>query len=392
MLRRAFVGIGGLALAGSGLSSSARAADPASAAGIVSVKDPQFGAAGDGHHDDTAAIQAAVNYCFGPPSAPHGTPMAGTNGVLHFPPGEYVVSAPIELTKLVGGRILGSGRFVTRIVNGGGGPVFRTNGCGYSHFEGLFLRATDTASAAFDLNWDGTPGGAALQSNTFLDMLFDGGACGVDIGAGGFMGSENIFINCFWIRSAIAGLKTSNFNALQNTIVGGNFQACNMGVWVSRGSVALIESVGFQVQREWDIRVDNSANDTINVIGCRTESQNFIRLKNYVQAVVLGCTQSAPTGPGTFLQPGGCPTTVERCVSTNGEIDLDAEARLTIRGSSFGRKDWLNYGPLYPGQVIELEDIQYNGTPNSHPNGAPLRIARQRITSEGSFDYVVKPA
>jgi hypothetical protein len=130
----------------------------------------------------------------------------------------------------------------------------------------------------------------------------------------------------------------------------------------------------------------------MNVIGCRTESPNFMQLKNYVQAVVLGCTQASPADQGTFLQPAGCPTTVERCVSTNGQIDLEAEARLVVRGCSFGRKDWLNYGPLYFDQVIELEDVQYNGTPNSHPNGAPLRIARQRITSEGTFDYVVKRA
>jgi hypothetical protein len=71
---------------------------------------------------------------------------------------------------------------------------------------------------------------------------------------------------------------------------------------------------------------------------------------------------------------------------------LDAEARLTVRGCSFGRKDWLSYGTLYPNQVIELEDIQYGGTPNSHPNGVPLQIAKQRITSEGTFDYMVKRA
>ena len=381
-----------MALAGNGLLSSARAdgSDQASGIGIVNVKDPQFGAAGDFSVDDTAAIQAAVNHCFGSPAAPHSSAMASKNSVLYFPAGNYRITAPIKLTKLHGCRVIGSGRFATQIVNVAGGPIFATNGCGYSHFEGIYLRSSDTSSAVFDLNWDGTPGGAALQSNSFIDMFFDGGAYGIDIGAGGFMGSENIFLNCFWYRCATAGLKTSNFNACQNTIVGGNIQACNMGVWVSRGSVTVIESVGFQLQREWDIRVDNSANDTMNVIGCRTESQNFMQIKNYVQAVVLGCTQASPHDSGTFLEPAGCPATAERCVSTNGQIVLDAEARLTVRGCSFGRKDWLSYGTLYFDQVIEIEDVQYNGTPNSHPNGAPLQIARQRISSEGTFDYVVK--
>lgn len=389
MLRRAFVGMGGMALAGSDLLSSARAAaDPA--AGIVSVKDPQFGARGDNRSDDTAAIQAAVNSCFGSPASPHGSAMVAKNDVLYLPPGNYRITVPIQLTKLHGCRIIGSGRFTTQIVNETGGPVFATNGCGYSHFEGIYLRSSDKNSAVFDLNWDGTSGGAALQSNSFVDMFFDGGACGIDIGAGGFMGSENIFVNCFWYRCATAGLKTSNFNACQNTIVGGNIQACNMGVWVSRGSVTMIESVGFQLQEEWDIRVDNSANDTINVIGCRTESPKFMQVKNYVHAMLLGCTQAAPTSTGYFLQPAGCPTTVERCVSLNGQIALQADARLTVRGSSFGRTDWLSYGPLFPNQAIELEDVQFGGTPNSHSLlSPPTKIAKQRITSAGVHEYAI---
>jgi hypothetical protein len=29
-------------------------------------------------------------------------------------------------------------------------------------------------------------------------MFFDGGSIGVEIGHSGFMGSENLFLNCFW--------------------------------------------------------------------------------------------------------------------------------------------------------------------------------------------------
>ncbi len=394
MQRRAFFGMGAMALAGAQLLPriDAASADPALPnIGLVNVKDPQFGAVGDGHANDTAAVQAAANYCFGSPSAPHGVAMVEKNGVLYFPPGVYKITAPISIAKLMGGRIVGSGRFVTKVINDGGGAAFATNSCAFSHFEGLHLRASDKTAAVFDLNWDGKPGGDALQSNTFIDMFFDGGAYGVDIGAGGYMGSENIFINCFWIYSAIAGLKTSNFNACQNTVVGGDFQACNMGIWVSRGSVTLVESVGFQVQKEWDIRVDNSANDTINVIGCRTESPNFVQVKNFVHTFIVGCTQAGPTG--YFLRPGGCPTTVERCVSLNGQISLAADARLSVRGSSFGRKDWLSYAPLNDGQAIELEDVRYGGTPNSHSLLSPTTIiGKQRITAAGVQDYALNPA
>jgi|GEM_PF-4074832 len=395
MRRRALFSMGGMVLAGTGFLSPTGGAIADSAPanlGIVSVKDPRFGAAGDHATDDTAAIQAAANYCFGSPEAPHGSVNVTSNSVLYFPPGNYRITAPIKFEKLHGARILGSGRFVTKIANETG-PAFSANGCGYCHFEGLYLRSSDTGAAVFDLNWDGTPGGAALQSNAFIDIMFDGGGYGIDIGAGGYMGSENIFVNCFWIYSAIAGLKTSNFNALQNTIVGGNFQSCNMGVWVSRGSVCVIEGTGFQVQKEWDIRVDNSANDTINIIGCRSESPNFVQVENFVHTYIVGCTQSAPTTTGYFLRPAGCPTTVERCVSVNGQIELGADARLSVRGCSFGRDDWLSYGPLGGDRAIELEDVQYGGTPNIHSLlSPPKRIAKRRITAAGVHDYALSPA
>jgi len=348
---------------------------------------PPFGALGDFRSDDTGALQAAADYCFGAPSDPHGTAAVSSNKVLRIPPGNYKITSPIRLAKLHGGRIIGSGRFVTKITNVTGGPVLVTNGCGYSHFEGMYLESSGKTATVFDLNWDGTAGGAALQSNTFLDMLFNGGGIGVDIGAGGYMGSENIFINCFWISQVMAGIKTSNFNALQNTIVGGNFQTCNIGVWVYKGSVPLVESVGFQVSKEWDVRVDNSANDSLTVIGCRTESSNFVKIRNGVHAYILGCSQTEAGPAGYFLDPGGCPVTIERCVSLQGQVTLSTDARLTVRGSSFGRTDWLSHSRLNSGQAIELEDVQYGGTPNSKGGGSIGRISRQRITSAGVFEY-----
>ena len=247
--------------------------------------------------------------------------------------------------------------------------------------------STNKTATIFDLSWDGTPGGPALQSNTFIDMFFSGGGIGVDIGAGGYMGSENLFVNCFWIGQATAALKTSNFNALQNTVVGGNIQNSNIGIWVLRGSVPLVESVGFQLSKEWDIRVDNSANDTLTVIGCRTESSNFARVYNGVHAYIVGCSQTEAGPAGYFLQPAGCPVTVERCISLRGQIALSSEARLTVRGCSFGQSEWLRYSALRSGHFIEVEDVQYGGTPNSKGSGPSGTIAKRRITSDGIFDY-----
>ena len=352
----------------------------------VSAK--EFGARGDFANDDTRALQAAVDDCFGNSARPHGTTGVVSNKVLLIPAGRYRITSPLEIAKLQGGRVLGDGRFVTQIVNVAGGPAIVTNGCAYSHFEGMYLQSQGTDATVFDLNWDGSAGGAALQSNTFIDMFFDGGAVGVDIGAGGFMGSENLFVNCFWIDQRSAALKTSNFNALQNSLVGGNIQNCNIGVWVERGSVRLVESVGFQLSKVCDIRIDNSANDTIAVVACRTESSNFLTIKNGVHAYIASCSQAEAAGAGYVLQANGCPITVERCVSLKGQVVPSAGTRLTVRGCSFGRTDWLDYSALGHGEV-EVEDVQYGGTPNSPGEGRSERIGKQRISQEGVFNYKV---
>jgi hypothetical protein len=36
-------------------------------------------------------------------------------------------------------------------------------------------------------------------------MFFDGGSIGVEIGHSGFMGSENLFLDCFWLSCSTAG-------------------------------------------------------------------------------------------------------------------------------------------------------------------------------------------
>ncbi len=61
------------------------------------VKDPQFGAVGDGVTDDTAAIQKALNFANG--NATRGTASFGTTGqpaVVYIPAGTYLISSPIQ--------------------------------------------------------------------------------------------------------------------------------------------------------------------------------------------------------------------------------------------------------------------------------------------------------
>ncbi|HEX6257951.1 MAG TPA: glycosyl hydrolase family 28-related protein [Candidatus Saccharimonadales bacterium] len=76
--------------------SSLNKADLAVAQGsqVISVKDVEFGAIGDGVADDTAAIQAAIT-------------AAGATKVCYFPPGTYLISATLTLQN--GGVYVGGG-------------------------------------------------------------------------------------------------------------------------------------------------------------------------------------------------------------------------------------------------------------------------------------------
>lgn len=72
--------------------------------GVVNVKDPQFGAKGDGVTDDTAAIQAALNA------------LGAAGGTVYFPVGQYLVSSTITTPVVV--RLIGEGTCITAASDG----------------------------------------------------------------------------------------------------------------------------------------------------------------------------------------------------------------------------------------------------------------------------------
>src|SRR5262245_17385566 len=196
---------------------------------IVNVKD--FGAVGNGSIDDTTAIQAALDAAYGSSSSPNAQ-NTYLNKAVFFPNGTYLITRPLTLTGVSGAHIFGAARFASTIKNVAGSSVFVTNGCQYSRFERLNLVSAGPGSVCFDLDLgQSMVGVVALQSNTFSDIYFQGAEIVLRIGNSGLMGSENLILNCFFYGHGIAGLKTCNFNALQQTVIGGNFQACAIGIW-----------------------------------------------------------------------------------------------------------------------------------------------------------------
>lgn len=334
-----------------GTSTAYGAADAPAVAGIVDAK--SFDAKGDGIADDTKALQTAITASFGNRASPV---RPAAYRALFIPPGRYKISEPLRFESLFGGWIYGAGRFASRIVNTAkDGSVFVTNGCQYSRFENLHLTGNGDG-VLFDLDWDNK--GPALQSNTFANMYFQNGAYGVRIGETGFMGSENLFLNCAFAGNRVAGLSTRCFNALQQTIIGGNFQSCGIGVHVWKGSVPVIHGAGFQLNG-WDIKVDNGAADAMSIQGCRTESDKFASIR-YQSVVVSGCTQYQSSGkPGIFLECDAGTFSVDSCTTIGGKLVLGNGCG-DVRSSQFGRDDWaetlansrINVSSVVTGKII----------------------------------------
>lgn len=75
----------------------------------ISVKDPFFGAVGDGLADDTVAIQNAINYL--------GQLNSGRGGTVFLPSGLYKITSPLQITSQGNLRILGASPCADQVAN-----------------------------------------------------------------------------------------------------------------------------------------------------------------------------------------------------------------------------------------------------------------------------------
>jgi Pectate lyase superfamily protein len=299
---------------------------------IKNVKD--FGAVGDGRNDDTAAIQAAFDAAFGSSASPdsaHGQSGKSSNRPVFFPAGTYKTTSAIALRSAFGGLIFGAGMQDTVIVNvTSGGTVLRTNGCAYTCFRDLSLVAVNSTinSIALDLDWDNT-GDTALNANYFENVNFSG-EIGTNIGVSGYMGSENVFVNCYWSSCSGQGLVTRNANALDQTIIGGGASSCGTAFKVITGSIQLIMNVGLADNRNYDIEIQSNCVNAI--IGCRSESNNFIN----GAAGTFSIISCAHHGNGKFVDNLNGSCLISACQAYNGKI-AGNHGPLDIRASDFNQ-------------------------------------------------------
>jgi|SRR5215469_5506537 len=135
------------------------ASAPASSSDWLNIK-TDFGAAGDGKTDDTAAIQKAIT----------GTP---TGGALFWPAGTYVTTGTFAVNKAA--TWVGSGRQSTTIsVNNAAGGTFTFNQCMNLSDMAVVGGVTMNSSSGYLLTWNGANATRSRIRNIWMSGFGNG--------------------------------------------------------------------------------------------------------------------------------------------------------------------------------------------------------------------------
>ena len=295
----------------------------------LSVKD--FGAYGDGVHDDRAAIQAALDYAYG---------LGGAT--VFFPPGTYMVTSTLSVDS--GVILTGAGRKVSKIKLAGGANCDLIRTAGYATYVGGGTTNGPTMFGFRDISLDGNKAsnsggkGVAIYGrnytienvtiyNTSSDGLWSQWYTSgdemeasitnlkvLDSGAKGIHWDgphDSTFSRCQVVRSATTGIRLDTGLA-----AGTMFNQCH--VW---GSQAIA----------WDIRTTGT-----QMIGCIGEGSSSVQCILDAQTIrMVGCQffgigvgdtstalQVGDTGTGAY--PSDCIveaqlTSVNKCIDVQRE-------------------------------------------------------------------------
>lgn len=258
---------------------------------------------------DYVAVKATSNAALGADASEHGVILQRLNRPIYLPAGTYFFGNDTwTIRDAAGVHIYGAGRTATKLQSNN--TAFATDGLWYSHIDGIeFDTLTNSGIAAFDIdgNVPGHPYATrGVQGNTFKDLLFDGGGSTYAtalcrLGQGGGQCSENTWENDHWINASEAAYYQIGANALHNIITGGDSQSYQKdGIAIVGGSVK-IDTHAFESDYQYtqvanggfDIHVGEfGVGERISVIGCRTESLQFVKSSATQPIILIGNSQT----------------------------------------------------------------------------------------------------
>jgi hypothetical protein len=315
----------------------------------LNVRD--YGAVGNGTGDDGPSIQAAFDAAFGTAGSPHSDANKALNRPVYIPNGVYNVGNPLYLTDVHSGWIFGAGMNNTRLQYTGSNvgnthaftapgkvitPLIMMNGVQYSRIEGLnlFINVANSACIYNYTQAAGSIGGPNTSTlNTFNNLLLEGSTAGVLAGYEQQNGtcSECLYTNVSFANCTSYGLRVIGQNSLNHWVVGGGASSCDVGYSCPSGSIPLIFGAALAGSTTRD--VDFGTTVASSIVGCRSESTNFLLTGGYVS--LQGIQQEGPSS-GIFVDTGTAGSvTVDECRSTVGTFHGSNDGQLWIRGGLY---------------------------------------------------------
>ena len=209
----------------------------------VNVKtDVRPAAFGDGVHDDTAAIQAALNRL--------DDNYVSQRKIVYFPPGTYRITKTLSLSKISGASLLGHGR-TTRIVWNGplNQVMFWSNGSAWARYRGLIWDGANRASVGVDhASKSYYETRVRHQDEEFINFR----NAGIRVGYNQVLPTaEMMFRNCLFQKCG-SGVEFLDYNDYNNDFEGCDFRDCGIAINCHVGEVYVRDS-HFERSRVEDI-------------------------------------------------------------------------------------------------------------------------------------------
>lgn len=289
-----------------------------------------------------------------------------------------VMTPSLLLTNVAGAHIFGAGPYSTTIEdNSGGSILIASNGFQYSQVENLALKNVGLNSVCFLSDMDGDFGNhqgfQGVTVNTFDSMTFVGdttNTIGLDIGfTNNSQADAHQIRNCMFQNTA-AGIrvgKNFNQNSLGHNVFGCNFIANTYAIYAAYGSIPVICGSLFEVTNVggYDIFIENGSYDGCAIIGCRSESNNFVYAA-FQDVTIIGCTQTSPSpnvGVDFYCNFGGNGSlTIIGGTTTSGVIDSSLGGTISGFSTVCSTSNWLRNSGGAGTSYVQTRDVRIGGT------------------------------